>query len=514
MLAVGRGLMGLLMFLDGVGAMTAVWPNGVVRSATGGAVIVPAGPNVVIGFSGSYGGQEDIVPGDKVSIIKSSKSCIMRADQAEGASGEGVLGFVALDGNRTAIFDFRNVQPKAGYQVCVCPLWEQIDGICPDGAGKAAALTVTVKPVLAGLKYKNVIGGFVAIPLQGCGAECAPALTNEHVNYVSTQFASVFAPAPSMISLIPLDASCVSTTHNLAASDSTRSGHLECSGAPTRAVQGFGVVNGMAPSMYQVCVLAGTAWDATGIVVALQDSVSHIRFNAIPGVLAYAPRLQQPALRTQELRVCRGDNCAGAWGSSDVVSFVSLNVSCIDTVTANTEEGHAHASGHLLLATDGALQTGDLDRVLRVGGDLRLCVRRSAVGAFEFSGVHLHIQEQLLALEINGVRPRGGQRVSAPRTSSVHVKYERTAAPAIGDSIALVPLTANCHELCIHSSDCDTSLPGTVSVSGALSAPATDGVVGAECMGDFPSQPSITCRNVIANRQVSFANIPAATYQV
>ena len=271
MCAVGRGILGLLLALDGVASMTPVWPNGFVRATAAGAIEVPGGPRVLLGFRGSYGGVQDVVPGDKISIIQSTKSCIMNADLAEGASPGGVLAFVTLDANRTAFFNFENLQPRAGYQVCVCPLFEQIDGECPDGAGKADALSITVKKVLSGLKYKNVIGGFVAVPAQSCGADCPAAFSNELAHYVSVPYENL---VPTKLSMISLDGDCASSAgasaDNPAVPDATRSGHLTCGAPPARTIPGFGVVNSMAAGFYQVCVEEGGVWQSTGIVVAIQ----------------------------------------------------------------------------------------------------------------------------------------------------------------------------------------------------------------------------------------------------
>lgn len=396
MVAVGRGILGLLLALDGVSAMTPVWPNGAPRATVAGAIEVPGGPRVLLGFRGSYGGLRDVVPGDKISIIQSTKSCIMNADLAQGASAGGVLGFVTLDENRTAFFNFENLQPNAGYQVCVCPLWEQTNGECPDGAGKADSLSITVKKVILGLKYKNVIGGFVAVPAQSCGAACPAAFSNEVAHYESVPYENLF---PTKLSLISLDGDCASvgaSAANAAAPDAsssaTRSGHLTCGAPPARTISGFGAVNSMAPGFYKVCIEQGGVWQSTGVVVAVQASVSHLVVNAIPSVLAFSPRVA-----AQQLRVCRTHDCAAPWGSGDAVSFIPLSASCADSGTANPRERTGTASGHITPRSTGDLDRAEVDKVTSVSGIYRMCVRVGAQGAFQFSGIHLVVQVNLIS---------------------------------------------------------------------------------------------------------------------
>jgi hypothetical protein len=271
-------------------------------------------------------------------------------------------------------------------------LFEQINGECPDGAGKADALSITVKKVISGLKYKNVIGGFVAVPAQSCGTGCPAAFSNELANYVSVPFENL---VPTKLSMISLDGDCSSSTgasaDNSAAPDApsgaTRSGHLTCGAPPARTIAGFGVVNSMAPGFYKVCIEEGGVWQSTGVVVAIQASVSHLVVNAIPAVLAHAPRV--PA---QQLRVCRTPVCASPWSSGDAISFVNLASSCTDSVRANPRERTGDASGHITPRSNGDLERADVDRVTSVAGMYRMCVRLGAQGAFQFSGIHLVVQ--------------------------------------------------------------------------------------------------------------------------
>ena len=121
-------------------------------------------------------------------------------------------------------------------------------------------------------------------------------------------------------------------------------------------------------------------------------------------------------------------------------------------------------------------------------GKYLVCFRKTAQGPFRGTGLSVTLQQEILALEVNHVRPNNGLDISIPQAPKVLLKYLRDAPGMPGDSLAFIDPTADCSLLCgtREIPDCDSSIPSQSSRSGTLSAHSSDNVLSdEECFGFF-----------------------------
>ena len=109
----------------------------------------------------SYRGQQEIQAGDAISIVRGDESCRLR-EHLDGAPA-GVSN-VILDASGRAFFDFTDVPPSVGYQLCVCPgtaMVYEADGVraCPDDVALRQDESFTVQSTIQGINFKGLIGG-------------------------------------------------------------------------------------------------------------------------------------------------------------------------------------------------------------------------------------------------------------------------------------------------------------------------------------------------------------------
>ena len=148
-------------------------------------------------------------------------------------------------------------------------------------------------------------------------------------------------------------------------------------------------------------------------------------------------------------------------------------------------------------------------------GKYLVCFRSGAAGAFIGSGITLTLQDQILALEVNDVRPNLGLDISLPKASGVQLRYIRSSPGVAGDSIALIPPMADCASLCRSKTipSCDPASPEQYSVTGILSAHSPDSTLSSiPCVGFFTT--SVSCQPSNQTRFVNLENVAEGTYKV
>ena len=108
----------------------------------------------------SHRGQSPVQKGDAVSIIAGDKNCRLRSDLDKTPPG---VSNILLDAHMRAVFDFSEINPAAGYKLCVCPasvVEARADGHhCPDDSAFEEDIQFSVQNLMQGLDFKGATAG-------------------------------------------------------------------------------------------------------------------------------------------------------------------------------------------------------------------------------------------------------------------------------------------------------------------------------------------------------------------
>ena len=182
-------------------------------------------------------------------------------------------------------------------------------------------------------------------------------------------------------------------------------------------------------------------WEGTGLQVDVQDSVTGVNINGAGGEHnpAQAQRAVIPMMRFHTLKYL---------GSrSGKLKLFRRDDDCSEFLETSTEM--PLAVNQIENALPGVEMAGTLvDDFLFIGeGIYHVCFLEKGTRTFQATGVSITIQNYIDGLEVNGIRPNRGLRISIPRSKSSRLRFFRRGLDMIiGDKISFVRLQDHCFD--------------------------------------------------------------------
>ncbi len=260
------------------------------------------------------------------------------------------------------------------------------------------------------------------------------------------------------ISLIRVHMECTSSIHNRNNQTLNSSGWIVAlkddftfGGANGNGVMRFAT---QAEGYYQVCYRSGSSlFMATGIIAVVQSEVISLRINDIIGVNSSIPATSGNVVGFCSTATCIDSSFLGA-----NISFIAPMFSC-EVQHHNPYKAGTLASGHLfsvLVENNSRILLpygqSSLD-VLFTGnsalavGTLQVCYQSVKTQGFITTGLSLRIQDNVLALVVNGVITDSSPRATIPIASRALISYFSNHPGRIGSEISFIALSGSLFEL-------------------------------------------------------------------
>jgi hypothetical protein len=229
----------------------------------------------------------------------------------------------------------------------------------------------------------------------------------------------------------------------------------------------------VAVNVYKVCFRRASPcpsadcwpeWQGTGIQVQVQDLLTEISINGAGGALnpAQAQRLVIPRMSYHTFKYF------GSCRSRARLQILRKNDECSDFTV--TSPNMPLLGNHLSGAIADEEMRGDLvDKLLDLSvGVYQVCFLPFGNITFYSTGISLTIQDYMDGLEVNGIRPNRGLRITIPRRKSSRLTFfRRGQAIEIGDKVSFIELEHDCSNP-EHNGPLQTCTPSTCS-SGHMS---------------------------------------------
>jgi len=182
-------------------------------------------------------------------------------------------------------------------------------------------------------------------------------------------------------------------------------------------------------------------WEGTGLQVHVQDSVTGLSINGAGGERnpAQAQRVVIPMMRFHTL--------AYLGLRSGKLKMLRGNDDCTDFSDAST--AMPLAVNQIEHAVPGVEMVGRLvDDFLYAGmGQYQVCFIQKGNSTFQSTGVAITIQNYTDGLEVNGIRPNRGLRISIPRSKSSRLRFFRRGLEMeVGDKVSFIRLEDHCFD--------------------------------------------------------------------
>jgi hypothetical protein len=182
-------------------------------------------------------------------------------------------------------------------------------------------------------------------------------------------------------------------------------------------------------------------WEGTGLQVDVQNYVTGLNINGAGGEHnpAQAQRAVIPMMRFHTLKYLgsRSGKLKLFHGNDDCSEF------------SETSTAMPLAVNQIEDALPGVEMAGSLvdDFLFVSDGIYHVCFIEKGTRTFQATGVSITIQNYIDGLEVNGIRPNRGLRISIPRSKSSRLRFFRRGQDMkIGDKISFVRLQDHCFD--------------------------------------------------------------------